>query len=337
MWTPGHAMDYMGSPMSYGSPMAASPSMSPEMYSSSALTPSTLPNADVAAQACHQAPTLEVHVQGISARVQRLERSKGQISKDLADMLAETYELQKKAGVSEESKAQLLPGGKGYEAESIKDTAPPGLASRRVTRTKTAPAQPLPQVPEGKPLDAKQKESLGALPPGLPASIPESLTVKPKDIDGVQGSRVEWRIDSMKTKFKDCLVRPLVSPQFEAGGLPELRLMVFPNLGDIAGLTMREQRTRYEARIAEGPLSGALKFKVVSDAGDRLVIKFKLFIGDTVQGPMEHNFADHVIAGFDFSKNWLDSVQGGSLLVGVEVIEVNGIGAEAAAKAAQAV
>lgn len=77
----------------------------------------------------------------------------------------------------------------------------------------------------------------------------------------------------------------MVSPQFEAGGLPELRLLarhllyggmhseVFPNLGDLEGLTMREQKSRYEAqhkeavpemgqvRFAEGPLSGALKFK----------------------------------------------------------------------------
>ncbi|CAE6943031.1 unnamed protein product [Symbiodinium sp. CCMP2456] len=37
-----------------------------------------------------------------------------------------------------------------------------------------------------------------------------------------------------------------------AGGLPELRLMVFPNLGDLDGLTMREQKARYEAFSVPG-------------------------------------------------------------------------------------
>jgi len=158
--------------------------------------------------------------------------------------------------------------------------------------------------------------------------------MKTKEIDGISACRVEWRIDSIKTKFKDCLGRPLVSPQFEAGGLPELRLLVFPNLSDLDGLTMREQKARYEARFAEGPVSGSVKFKVVAEAGDGLEIKFNLFIGDVVQGPLVHNFADHVIAGFDFSHNWLDSMTAGSLTIGVEVIEINGLGAEDAAEAA---
>jgi len=282
----------------------------------------------MAAYACHQAPALEVQVQGISARVQKLERSKGQISKDLSDMLNETRELQKLAGVVVDDDGQA------------DEKALPGLLERRSSRTKTAPANPsvaLPQVPEGQPVGiARATTEKLCSPPGLSLPIPESISVQTKEIDGVMASRVEWRIDGMKTKFKDCLVRPLVSPQFEAGGLPELRLMVFPNMGDIAGLTMREQKSRYEARIAEGPLTGALKFKVVTDAGDRLVIKFKLFIGDMVQGPVEHNFADQVISGLDFSNNWLDVVNGGSLVVGVEVMEVNGVGAVEAAELARA-
>eukprot|EP00440_Ansanella_granifera_P005246 gb/GFBE01005690.1/.p1 GENE.gb/GFBE01005690.1/~~gb/GFBE01005690.1/.p1 ORF type:complete len:358 (+),score=58.65 gb/GFBE01005690.1/:1-1074(+) len=343
-WMEGMQSMDMDSP-SAGSPLApglASPGYSPASgmmsFGSTPLAPSTLPNADVAAQACHQAPALECHVQGIGLRVQKLERSRGQISKDLADMLTETYYLQKRAGIVDDTKAHLMAGSKGYDAESIvQDAGPPGLEkSRRGSRIKTAPASGLPQVPEGQPLLAKSQTERICPPPGLALQLPESFSVKAKEIDGVQGCRVEWRIDGMKTKFKDCLVRPLVSPQFEAGGLPELRLMVFPNLGDIAGLTMREQKSRYEARIAEGPLNGALKFKVVTDVGDSLAIKFKLFIGNIVQGPMEHNFADHVIAGFDFSNNWLDLVQGGSLLVGVEIIAVNGIGAQAAAEAAKA-
>ncbi|CAL1140277.1 unnamed protein product [Cladocopium goreaui] len=282
-------------------------------------TPSALPNADLAAQACHQAPQLESLVAGVSSRVQKLERSRGQISKDLADMLSETKQMQQIAGC--ESKA----------SEEPEETVP---TMRRGIRSKTVPAGNLPQVPEGGPLRSFTSERL-CPPPGLALPVPESLSVKTKDIDGVAACRIEWRIDGIKTKFKDCLVRPLVSPQFEAAGLPELRLLVFPNLGDLDGLTMREQKSRYEVRFAEGPLSGSVKFKVVTETGGRLDIKFNLFIGDVVQGPLAHNFADHVMAGFDFSNNWLESSAVGSLTIGVEVIEVNGVGAEEAAEAAR--
>eukprot|EP00439_Symbiodinium_sp_Y106_P022571 s359_g2.t2 len=271
-----------------------------------------------------EAPQLQQWVQGVSTRIQKLERSRGQISKDLADMLAETKQLQKLAGCEEAT------GSVSFDLEDPE----PGV-SRRGSRCKTVPAQTLPLVPEGQPLVSKSRTERLMAPPGLSLPLPESLSVKAKEIDGKSASRVEWRIDSIKTKFKDCLGRPLVSPQFEAGGLPELRLMVFPNLGDLDGLTMREQKARYEARFAEGPVSGAIKFKVVTETGSRLEIKFNLFIGDVVQGPLVHNFADHVIAGFEFSNNWLDSVAVGSLLVGVEVIEINGVGAEEAAEAAR--
>lgn len=306
------------------------------------MAPTTIPNADLAAQTCHQAPQLEILVSGIRERVQKLERSRGQINKDLADMLSETLDLQKRLGLSD-TQAQPMLGSGGYEAESLQESdGPPGLVRAR-GRIKTAPPQGLPQVPEDQPLPlgSKPKQSgklLDTLPPGLslpmPEKMPESLVLKTKEVNGVQASRIEWRIDSMKSKFKDCLVRPLVSPQFEAAGLPELRLMVFPNLSDLAGLTMREQKSRYEARIAEGPLGGELKFKVVMDAGNRLLVKFNLFVGDAMKGPIEHDFAEHVICGAEFGQDWLQLMKGGSLVVGVEIIEVNGVGAIAAAKAA---
>lgn len=298
------------------------------------MAPTTMPNADLASQTCHQAPHLEVLVSGIRDRVQKLERSRGQINKDLADMLNETLDLQKLLGISDTQ---------ANEADSKQESSssPPGLVRGR-GRIKTAPPQGLPQVPEDHPLPlgSKPRQSAKLLdtpPPGLspmPEKMPESVSIKTKELDGVQASRIEWRIDSMKSKFKDCLVRPLVSPQFEAAGLHELRLMVFPNLSDLAGLTMREQKSRYEARIAEGPLGGELKFKVVMDAGKRLLIKFNLFVGDAMKGPIEHDFAEHVISGADFSQDWLQLMNGGSLLVGVEIIEVNGVGAVAAAEAA---
>lgn len=235
-------------------------------------------------------------------------------------MLNETRELQKKVSPT---------ATKAFEAPAVMEEsaeAPPGLgAARRSNRLKTAPPPALPRVPEEQPLLGKSQTEKIPPPPGLSLPLPESLVVQQKEVDGTKIARVEWRIDNVRAKFKDCVGRPLVSPQFEAGGLPELRLMVFPNFGlDATGLTMREQKAKFEARIAEGPLSGSLKFKVVTNFGDRLLITFNLFVGGLVQGPIEHNFADHIIHGVDFKDNWIDQMNGGSLVVGVEMLAVQG-------------
>merc|ERR550525_287277 len=101
--------------------------------------------------------------------------------------------------------------------------------------------------------------------------------------------------------------------------------MVEPKLGpELSGLTMREQKSKYEARIAEGPLSGSLKLKVITtpDLCDKLVIKFNLFVGECIQGPVEHDFAEHIIYNVDFGNNWLEQFKNGSLIVGVELLSV---------------
>lgn len=298
-----------------------------------------MPFADLTSQACQMAPALETQVQAISSRIQKLERSRGQISKDIADMLNDARELKKKVGMEDNRKQAGVPGGGTPSShEESADGVPPDGLNRRLSRTKTAPpAALLPRVPEEQPLIAKSKTEAIPPPPGLSLPVPDSLIVQKKEVDGAEIARVDWRIDNVKAKFKDCVGRPLVSPQFEAAGLSELRLMVSPNLGlDVSGLTMREQKSRYEARIAEGPLSGTLKFKVVTNFGDKLVIRFKLFVGDIVQGPLEHNFADHIIHGVDFGNNWLDLMRGGSLVVGVEILTVQGASPSAAAAAAVA-
>mmetsp|Transcript_4765 Transcript_4765/g.9777 ORF Transcript_4765/g.9777 Transcript_4765/m.9777 type:complete len:419 (+) Transcript_4765:55-1311(+) len=370
-WSTGlEAMDYgspgvAGSPMA-GTPMAATPmSGMPSSYPStpmSGLASSLGPNSmafgnDLAAQACNLAPALEAQLQSIAARVQKLERSRGQISKDIADMLGDTKELQKTSGLAacsnvsdiaskkaERIAASLVRVAEGpVESEEVSADVPagPAIAKRSSRHLKTAPACPLPRVDEepdqSQPQVTKATSVSIPPPPGLGAGLglatlrlQESLTVQTKAVGGKEVSRIEWRIDNVKAKLKDyCVGRPLVSPQFEASGLPELRLMVFPNLGlDTSSLTMREQKARYEARIVEGPLCGALKFKVVTSLGDKLVIDFNLFVGDVAKGPIQHNFADHIIQGADFANNWLDQVKSGSLVVGVEILNVqsNAIG-----------
>uniref|UniRef100_A0A7S4TB36 Uncharacterized protein n=1 Tax=Alexandrium monilatum TaxID=311494 RepID=A0A7S4TB36_9DINO len=353
MWTPHHAGAGAGPEMAaawsagadvvavdYGSPVAGTPMPSApvgglmEFFPGAPLAASILPLADIVAHACNQAPELEAQVQTISSRVQKLERSRGQISKDIADMLSETRDLQRKAGLVEARRQASPTAAKALEAPAVIEEpaeGPPGPgAARRPSRLKTASPSSLPRVPEEQLVSGKSQTDKIPPPPGLGLPLPESLVALPKEADGREITRVEWRIDNVKAKFRDCgHQRPLVSPQFEAGGLSELRLMVFPNLGlGVSGLTMREQKSRYEARIAEGPLSGALKFKVVTSCSDRLVIAFNLFVGGMVQGPIEHNFAEHIIHGLDFKDNWIDQMKNGSLVVGVEVLTVHGPGAK---------
>uniref|UniRef100_A0A7S4TBX9 Uncharacterized protein n=1 Tax=Alexandrium monilatum TaxID=311494 RepID=A0A7S4TBX9_9DINO len=322
----------------YGSPVVGTPTPSAPLgglmasFPGAPLAASTLPFADIAAHACNQAPALEAQVQTISSQLQKLERSRGQISKDIADMLGETRDLQRKVGLAEARKHASPTAATAFEAPAVmKEPAdgPPGLgAARQPSRLKTVSPSSLPRVPEEQPLLGKTQTERIPPPPGLSLPLPESLVVLPKEVDGREITRVEWRIDNVKAKLKDCgHQRPLVSPQFEAGGLSELRLMVFLNLGlGVSGLTMREQKSRYEALIAEGPLSGALKFKVVTNFSDWLVVSFNLFVGGIVQGPIEHNFAEHIVHGLDFKDNWIGQIKNGSLVVGVEMLAVHGPG-----------
>jgi hypothetical protein len=157
--------------------------------------------------------------------------------------------------------------------------------------------------------------------------LPDTLSVQQKEVNGTAVCRVEWRIDTVKTKFKDCVGRPLVSPQFDAHADIRGVLMVFPNLGDLNGLTMREQKSKYEQRIADS-LNGSLKFKVCHTFSDKFVINFNLFVGSAVQGPFEHNFAERIIYDSEFEDNWLDEInkKTGSLTVGVEILTKPGGG-----------
>jgi len=39
---------------------------------------------------------------------------------------------------------------------------------------------------------------------------------------------------------------------------------------------------------------------------------------------LEHDFAEHIIHGVEFNSNWLDHMKGGSVVVGVEILTVQG-------------
>merc|ERR1719436_1640852 len=98
-------------------------------FGSSSIAASTQTFADIASQAIQLAPTLDTQVQSIGSRVQKLERSRGQISKDIADMLNDARELRKKVG-GEDDRKQVAGPKASLEVEEPPDGAPPGLSRR---------------------------------------------------------------------------------------------------------------------------------------------------------------------------------------------------------------
>jgi len=319
------------------SPLSSSGGMAEFPVSPMANGVSSLPFADMANQ---RAQVMRGKMQDLQSRVQKLERSRGQINKDIADMIFETREMMKKVGLDqrpEQKRGPLHSPGNTSEDLGTESTAEVDhsqlAAARRASRNKTAPAVAMPRIVEEDVQRSLLKKAATSdkivPPPGLAMPLPESLTVTTKDIGGKQATRVEWRIDNVKSKFRDCVGRPLVSPPFDIVDLPDCRLMVSPNLGpriqgsEPGGHSMREQKNGYEARIAEGPLSGTVKFKVVMNTGDKLEIKFNLIVGSVTKKDLFHDFSEHIIHGVEFNNNWLDELQGSALCVGVEVLDVD--------------
>jgi len=293
------------------------------------------PEGMVTHQGLSQCAPLKQKNDNLFSRIQKLERSRGQINKDIADMLKEAQDWNRKSG----SEVKMLPRPERPLSDPTSNR-PPAAAPKPSVPARIEGAYPSMERPTPEPNKRPLKEMpalarptsgparLVTPPPGLGAQEAPQLTVSEEKEDGKTVHKVKWRIDRVESKFRDCIGRPHVSQPFEVKGevdLPELRLMVIPNLGqDITGLTMKEQKSRYEAVIKEGPLTGALKLKVVNNVGNRLMITFNLVVGSVKKGPFVENFADRIIHGYDFENNWLEEIESESLTVGVEILAVNG-------------
>lgn len=282
-----------------------------------------------------------LEMEKLKQRVIALERWKGQATQELEKLrkLADTSQpiapkkvlnVSEKSPVALDTKAALENGGP--------------IAITSLQRSSTYPADPPPQrgpqtqtqTPPGPPpgLEGVVIAPQGILPPpefptrsqsAPPEASPESITIQYIEVDGQNCPRIEWRIENVRMKLRSCAGKPLVSPPFEAQSLSltNLRLMVFPGAEPgRQSLRTREQKSKYEDMITNGPLHGALKFKVTS-AGQQSVLKFNLFVGKSKKVTLVHNFAEHVVQGCDdFKVNWLEQVEGnGSLIVGVELLD----------------
>lgn len=162
-----------------------------------------------------------------------------------------------------------------------------------------------------------------------PAAIVQApgICVTPAEVASVVCTRVEWTIEDVRGKLHASMGRPLVSPRFAACGLPNLRLMVFPDPREaVKGVRSRDRKGMYASMVRKGPLYGALKLKA-DCLKFTTMLRFHLTVGAVRRGPFVYNFAECAIHGCDdFGIDWLKHVDEscGSLRVGIEIYQATG-------------
>eukprot|EP00931_Biecheleriopsis_adriatica_P072891 TRINITY_DN47278_c0_g1_i1.p1 TRINITY_DN47278_c0_g1~~TRINITY_DN47278_c0_g1_i1.p1 ORF type:complete len:497 (-),score=79.12 TRINITY_DN47278_c0_g1_i1:125-1543(-) len=166
-----------------------------------------------------------------------------------------------------------------------------------------------------------------------PSEVSPGITVGNSEVLGAVCTRAEWRIEDLRGKLQASMGRPLVSPPFAARGLPNLRLMIFPDAREaVKGVRSRERKSLYATMVKKGPLHGSLKLKA-DCLESATVLRFHLTVGAVRRGPFAYNFSECAIHGCeDFATDWLKQIdESGSLRVGVEILDVmdaNSRGAE---------
>mmetsp|Transcript_56841 Transcript_56841/g.158305 ORF Transcript_56841/g.158305 Transcript_56841/m.158305 type:complete len:418 (+) Transcript_56841:101-1354(+) len=150
----------------------------------------------------------------------------------------------------------------------------------------------------------------------------EGVHIERANVDGVECERAEWKIGHLPSKLKNCMGRALVSSPFNACGLEELRLMIFPDGKEVAkGPRSKKQKEQYAKKVTDGPLDACLKLKV-PDCPPPHTLEYYLKIGDIRKGPFSHNFQESTVHGCsDFGVDWLMQLdQDQSLIVSVEIV-----------------
>lgn len=154
----------------------------------------------------------------------------------------------------------------------------------------------------------------------------EGVQVSEVQVQGAACQVAEWRIGRLSERLKGCMGRALVSSAFEAAGLEDLRLMVFPDSKEVAKAPRsKRQKELYAKKVSEGPLDGCLRLKV-PDCPPPHVIEYCLKVGSVKKGPFRHNFMDSAVNGcLDFGMDWLQQVEAdNSLTVAVEIMAAPG-------------
>lgn len=149
-------------------------------------------------------------------------------------------------------------------------------------------------------------------------------------VDGVSGCiQAEWHIANFAKKLKAGFGNTLVSPPFDAIGMSNLRLMIFPDSqGILQGLHGKKKQAMFTKLIHKGPLDCGLKLKVSSSEASPRPLNFYLRVGSrTASGPRAGPFVCSLsdgsipVQGCDegFGADWLNFVDDrGSMRVSVE-------------------
>eukprot|EP00441_Pelagodinium_beii_P034946 CAMPEP_0197651454 /NCGR_PEP_ID=MMETSP1338-20131121/32571_1 /TAXON_ID=43686 ORGANISM="Pelagodinium beii, Strain RCC1491" /NCGR_SAMPLE_ID=MMETSP1338 /ASSEMBLY_ACC=CAM_ASM_000754 /LENGTH=340 /DNA_ID=CAMNT_0043226085 /DNA_START=100 /DNA_END=1122 /DNA_ORIENTATION=+ len=181
------------------------------------------------------------------------------------------------------------------------------------------------QPPPGLASEALAVSPTAVVSPSTDVTLPPGMSLCTLDLAGRTCTRVEWRIEDLYGKLQASMGRPLVSPPFAALGLPNLRLMVFPDGRDtMKNARSGERKGLYAAMIKKGPLHGALKLKA-DCLQCATVMTVNLTVGTVRSGPLVYNFSEQAIHGLDdFGADWLKQVDktSGSLTVGIEILDV---------------
>lgn len=315
--------------------------------------------AATAAQATLWMQSIIAQVQHLQKQVVGLEEWKKKAQVDVQALRAEQEVLRAELGRLPMSGGATLGGAsaRGPTDLVLSELVVPGVGAGAAQPELSEATPPL--SPPGLPLPLARASTCPAAefgdsltppllpaPPGLsmPAALPklqplarastvpaegayEGVVVSPSEVAGKPCERAEWRIGSLRKKLKECMGRPLVSPPFNAHGLANLRLMVFPDAKEpMKGMRSRRQKEQYTAMVSQGPLHGALRFKAAGLA-EGSVVTFCLTLGDIRRGPYAIDFSEQAVHGCsDFGVDWLEQVDskgdGGGLTVGVEVLDV---------------
>jgi len=220
---------------------------------------------------------------------------------------------------------ELSPGLQPLAPESLRPAAeakPRMLASpKKIEVPRELREYSEPKAPDPSPRAAQLPKPSAAAPAAPPDNLPQGLSICVPDAGC---TRVQWRIDNFCAKLQPTMGRPLVSPPFAALGLPNLRLMVFPDVHEaVRSARSRERKGMYAAMVTKGPLTGALKLKADCLQGVT-VLCFSLSVGSVRVGPVTYDFAKQAVHGVDdFGVDWLKQVDEGtgSLCVGIDLFE----------------
>jgi hypothetical protein len=220
----------------------------------------------------------------------------------------------------------------GLPPSAPKHVPTPALTTTFHQATPFVPrSQDLVEPPPGLMNDREVAEHYSAVGAAIPRKPAESLAVaqgmclRSVEVDGSAYTRVEWLVEKFCAKLQPNMGRPLVSPPFAACGLPNLRLMIFPDTPEaVKNARSRDRKNIYANVLKKGPLSGSLKLKADALEGAPAVITFNLTVGPVRVGPVTYDFSEQAVHGVDnFNTDWLKHVDAsdGSLSVGIEILE----------------